>query len=254
MPPTPSPSPTGTAEPSVIDVVAYLPLIVAAIGLTGLLIAAAWSARSAIIVRLLDSQRDTSQRFAEFQHEAVAAMNELAVAMSRYIAQPGDIAAIAEEVAQRRPPGAQSVTISLGDTAQERVRVATDRWRLTLARAHEFSGQPLSDALSAVDSQREVVVNRMNAKQWDDARDANERMLSHEIRQAYRRLQIVAMEYQIASAQLLRTRLLRRYLRRWEQHMQNERQRGEDMIADYEREMSAAPSAAPDLPLDDRTP
>lgn len=252
MPPSPTPVPT-TAAIGAIDVVSYLPLIVAVIGLSGLLVAAAWSARSAIIVRLLDSQRDTSQRFALFQQETVASMNELAMSMSRYIEQPSDLAAIANEVVRRRPPGAASVTVSLNDTTQERVRAATDRWRLTLARAHEFSGQGLSDALSAVDSQREIVVNRMNAKQWDEAREANQRMLSHETRQAYRRLQVVAMEYQIASAQLLRTRVLRLYLRRWERYMDGERARGEQMIADYERDVDAAVPTQPDLSFSDGT-
>lgn len=46
----------------VINVDAYLPLGVAVTGLTTLLIAATWSARTAILVRLLDSQLDTSQR------------------------------------------------------------------------------------------------------------------------------------------------------------------------------------------------
>lgn len=242
---TPTPEPSAASSAGVIDFVAYLPLVVGIIGLAGLLVAAAWAARSAIIVRLMDSQRDVAQVFTAFQQDAVSSMNELAISMSRYIEQPNDLAALAEEVATRQPPGAQSVTIDLSNTARERVRAATDLWRLTLARAHAFGGQSLNDALSAVDRQREVVVNLMNAEDWDAARAANDQLRSHENRQAYRRLQIIAMEHQIATAQLLRRRSLRLYLRKWEKHMMGERTRGEQMITDAQRKHTESGAVHP---------
>ncbi len=139
MTPTPTET-TGATSSAAVDLIAYLPLIVAVIGLAGLLVAAAWAARSAILVRLLDTNQQAAERFTVFQQNAVAAMNELGVSLARYAERPNDLAAAVREAAENRPAGATSVTISLDDAAAERVRLATDAWRLCLAQAHAFGG------------------------------------------------------------------------------------------------------------------
>ena len=82
MTPTPTET-TGATSSAAVDLIAYLPLIVAVIGLAGLLVAAAWAARSAILVRLLDTNQQAAERFTVFQQNAVAAMNELGVSLAR---------------------------------------------------------------------------------------------------------------------------------------------------------------------------
>lgn len=249
MTPTPTET-TGATSSAAVDLIAYLPLIVAVIGLAGLLVAAAWAARSAILVRLLDTNQQAAERFTVFQQNAVAAMNELGVSLARYAERPNDLAAAVREAAENRPAGATSVTISLDDAAAERVRLATDAWRLCLAQAHAFGGQGLADALAAVDRRRESAVQHLNAKRWDEAREAITTLREHDVRQAYRRLQIMGVHGQIGAAQLLRTWSLRNYLRRWEGHLQAEAKRGETMIDDAEREHAAKveqpPSPEPD--------
>jgi hypothetical protein len=244
---TPQPSTTG-ATSSVIDLAAFLPLLVAVIGLAGLLVAAAWAARSAIMVRLLDANQQYAQRFGVFQQSTVAAMNELGLSMAHYAEHPADLAAAVNEAAARRPPGTKEITLTLDDAAAERVRVATDAWRLALAEAHGFADQKLDRALAAVDVQREAVVQHLNAKRYDEARDAVEQLREHQVRQAYRRLQIVGVRLQVGSIQLLRTRSLRGYLKRAEDHLQAELARGENLISDVEeaRSIKGGETNAPD--------
>ncbi|APZ34774.1 hypothetical protein BOH66_11360 [Microbacterium aurum] len=224
---------------SAFDLAALIPLG-AVLSLIGVLIAAAWAARSAMIVRLLDSQRAAADRFAAYQQDAVAAINELGLSMARYIEQAQDAvkrgAADAIKAAPEPAPDQIKFDVSLDPEWQARVTRATDAWRLILARGHAFAGNGVHDALAAVDEQRAVVVGHLNKHRFGDAKSAVDRLREYESRQVYRRLQVVALEREVTMMRLVQTRRLRREMKRAEAFAIEQLQRGEQMIADAERE------------------
>lgn len=224
---------TDAADDAVIafDFAALIPLG-AVLSLIGVLVAAAWAARSAMIVRLLDSQRAGAERFAVFQQDAAAAIGELGISMARFIEQIRD----AVRAAKRANPDATNITPEIDPEWRARVERATDAWRLVLARGQAFAGNGVHEALAAVDAQRAVAVDHMNAFRGREAWDAVEQMREYEARQVYRRLQIVALEREIAMMRLVQTRRLRREMKRAEAFAVEQLERGEQMIADAERE------------------
>jgi len=228
---------TGSAA-SAFDLAALIPLG-AVLSLIGVLVAAAWAARSAMIVRLLDSQRAAADRFAVFQQDAVAAINELGLSMARYIEQAQDAvnrgAADAIKAAPEPAPEQIKFDVRLDPEWQARVTRATDAWRLILARGHAFAGNGVHDALSAVDEQRAVVVEYLNKHRFGDAKTAADQLREYESRQVYRRLQVVALEREVVMMRLVQTRRLRREMKRAVAFAIEQLERGEQMIADAER-------------------
>ncbi len=212
----------------------------AVLSLIGVLVAAAWAARSAMIVRLLDSQRAAADRFAVFQQDAVAAVNELGLSMARYVEQAQDaVKRGAIEAAKTNPEPATGqirFDVSLDPEWQARVTRATDAWRLVLARGHAFAGNGVHEALTAVDEQRAVVVGHLNEHRFSDAKAAADQLRGYEARQVYRRLQVVALAREVAMMRLVQTRRLRREMKRVEAFAVEQLERGEQMIADAERE------------------
>lgn len=226
-------------DANAFDLAALIPLG-AVLSLIGVLVAAAWAARSAMIVRLLDSQRAAADRFAVFQQDAVAAVNELGLSMARYVEQAqGAVTRGAVEAVKATPePTSDPIKfdVRLDPEWQARIVRATDAWRLILARGHAFAGNGVHDALTAVDEQRAVVVGHLNERRFSDANDAADQLRGYEARQVYRRLQVVALEREVAMMRLVQTRRLRREMKRVEAFAVEQLERGEQMIADAERE------------------
>jgi hypothetical protein len=193
-----------------------------------------------MIVRLLDSQRAAAERFAAFQQEAVAAVNELGLSMARYVEQAqGAVTRGAIEAVEATPePTSDPIKfdVRLDPEWQARVVRATDAWRLVLARAHAFAGNGVHDALTAVDEQRAVVIGHLNEHRFSEAKEAADQLRGYESRQVYRRLQVVALEREVAMMRLVQTRRLRRDMGRAEAFTIEQLERGQQMIADAERE------------------
>lgn len=221
------------------DFAALIPLG-AVLSLIGVLVAAAWAARSAMIVRLLDAQRAGAERFAVFQQDAIAAINELGLSMARYAEQAQDAVArgAANAIQSAREPAHGSIKfdVRLDPEWEARVVRATDAWRLILAQQHAYAGNGVHEALHAIDEQRAVVVDFLNGHRFAEARGAADQLRGYEARQAYRRLQIVSLEREVAMMRLVQTRRLRRDLGRAEAFAIEQLERGEQMIADAERE------------------
>ncbi len=234
---------------SAFDFAALIPLG-AVLSLIGVLVAAAWAARSAMIVRLLDSQRAGADRFAVFQQDAVAALNELGASMGRYAEQAQDAvkrgAAEAVRASPMPTPGQVKFSVHIDPEWHTRVARATDAWRLILARAHAFAGGGVHDALTAVDVQRSVIVDLLNDHEFDKAKDATHQFREHEARQAYRRLQVAALEREVAMIRLVQTRRLRRELRKVEAFAIEQLKHGESMIAAAERAHGGGVKRQPD--------
>lgn len=214
---------------SAFDFAALIPLG-AVLSLIGVLVAAAWAARSAMIVRLLDSQRAGAERFAVFQQDAAAAIGELGISMARFVERTRD----AVRAAKKANPGATEITPEIDPEWGARVERATDAWRLVLARGQAFAGHGVHGALAAVDVQRALAIEHMNAYRGREAWDAVEQMREHEARQVYRRLQVAALEREIAMMRLVQTRRLRREMKRAEAFAIEQLKHGEQMIADAE--------------------
>lgn len=197
-----------------------------------------------MIVRLLDAQRAGAERFAVFQQDAVAAINELGFSMARYAEQAQDaVARGAAQAMQVAPePASESIKfdVRLDPEWQARVVRATDAWRLTLAQQHAYAGNGVHEALHAIDEQRAVVVDLLNAHRFTDGRAAAEQLRDYEARQAYRRLQIVALEREAAMMRLVQTRRLRRELKRTEAFVIDQLKQGEKLIEDAEHEHAAS--------------
>jgi len=225
------------------DLAALIPLG-AVLSLIGVLVAAAWAARSAMIVRLLDAQRAGAERFAVFQQDAVAAINELGLSMARYAEQAQDAvargAAQAIQAAQEPASGSIKFDVRLDTEWQARVVRATDAWRLILAQQHAYAGNGVHEALHAIDEQRAVVVDLLNAHRFTDARAAADQLRGYEARQAYRRLQIVALEREAVMMRLVQTRRLRREMKRTEAFVIDQLKQGEKLIEDAEHEQAAS--------------
>lgn len=215
---------------SAFDFAALIPLG-AVLSVIGVLIAAVWAARSAMIVRLLDSQRAGAERFAVFQQDAAAAIGELGISMARFVERTRD----AVRAAKKANPGATEITPEIDPEWGARVERATDAWRLVLARGQAFAGNGVHEALAAVDVQRALAIEHMNAYRGREAWDAVEQMREYEARQVYRRLQVAALEREIAMMRLVQTRRLRREMKRAEAFAVEQLERGEQMIADAER-------------------
>lgn len=224
---------------SAFDFAALIPLG-AVLSLIGVLIAAAWAARSAMIVRLLDSQRAAADRFATYQQDAVAAINELGLSMARYIEQAQDAVkrGVADAIKTAPEPAPDQIRfdVRLDPEWQARVTRATDAWRLILARGHAFAGNGVHDVLTAVDEQRAVVVGHLNKHRFSEAKTAADQLREYESRQVYRRLQVVALEREVMMMRLVQTRRLRREMKRAEAFAIEQLKRGEQMISDAERE------------------
>lgn len=240
---------TADSAASAFELAALIP-IGAVVSLIGVLVAAAWAARSAMIVRLLDAQRAGADRFAVFQQDAVAAINELGLSMARYAEQAQDSvargAAQAIQAAPEPASGSIKFDVRLDPEWQARVVRATDAWRLILAQQHAYAGNGVHEALHAIDEQRAVVVDLLNAHRFADARAAADQLRGYEARQAYRRLQIVALERDVAMMRLVQTRWLRREIKRTKAFAIEQLERGENLIEDAKSEQQRRADAGTD--------
>ena len=214
---TPTPSPTETA--SVVSWVQYIPLIVAAVGLGGLLIGAVVASRAQIVVRLLANRHEKSLRFAEFQTNVVAAVTELCVALAIYIGQLKrwiETLAI-ENVARQR--GENPSPSSLDGSHLERVKKAQAKWMLARAQSHAFPDQEVKWALDAFEHQLGEVLDATRQMRFAAAQEAAVELQSEQASQIYRTLQLRLLKDENGSVELMRARSLRRYLNKWSAHL-----------------------------------
>lgn len=217
-----------------------VPIAVAVVGLVGLAVAAWIASRSAIRVRIVDMLREEGEVVRAFQVRTVSAVNEVLIAMGQVHlslkAKLDQIAGDAQARAQNGGAVRVNVTIELHHDPEQlqRVRTATAEWRAVLAESQYHSDQQLANALQAWDEQRERVVlalNREDMRDLETAGEALDRLGEVETRQLYRVLQVRKVQSTLSVAHALGVWGLHRYSVKWVEHLRNQIQKGNDLIA-----------------------
>lgn len=211
---------------------AVMPLVVAVVGVIAVAVGAGLAARSALRVRLIDSEREDARDHRDFQIRAVAAVNALGTASAHVIrARLAFVRARHDEAqAQLLATGVTApITVDKqsGISPKEDARVAasTEEWRSILAEGHAFASAGTGDALQAFDQRRAELVSAVNAatvqsKFADVIRGLEaadlicEDLRSHYAKQIYRNLQVEKVAGSARVFQLAHVRRLRTFTKR----------------------------------------
>lgn len=224
------PATTGSVDPwtSALPTVA-----VAVIGVIGLAFAAWIAARSALRIRLIDLGRADIEDNRDFLARAVAAANELGIAMSRVIdaheRNINDALATATQAVKESglPPGG-TIQVQFRSEPDPEVMArearALDAWRAAIAEGHYHADTELSRAFTAYDVQRSKAVEAINSitdrAHIGVARDELKRLREQQGRQLYRALQRSKLISRNYVAHLAKVWRVRRFARQWSSHLE----------------------------------
>ena len=214
-----------------------LPVAIAAVGLLGVFGAAFIAARSAVVVRLIDSNRAIAEEHRAFQRLVVNAVNELALAQGQWMLA---IKAAIELAIASVKPGQTKIDLSVPDGGHtSRIESATVKWREAMAEAHLYADEETVHAMEAYDARRAVVVEALNKHQIETAERENNLLLEYDARQIYRLLQITKVKTELAFIGPMRAIRFRKALRNVHEDLVKQHNRAvefyNDAEADYER-------------------
>ncbi|NHI17257.1 hypothetical protein [Microbacterium excoecariae] len=196
----------------------FLPAI---FGVVGIMFGGWMTARTSLRLRLIEVQEDESSEFRQFRVRTITAVNELGIATSRLVQDWGSVLdqirqALPDDSSPESMPQAVKISIrSASDALSERVKIATEAWRVTLSEAQVHADVEVSNKIIEIDNTRAKIVDAFNSVQTDQNLEVARAGLRNVtkldtyfrevlMRELYREMQLqdakfVARRYQLAS-------------------------------------------------------
>lgn len=241
------------AQPTDIWNSAQPTVLVALIGIVGLLLAAWLASRSALRVRLIDLAVADEREAAAYHVRTIAAVNELGIVTALVYAAYRDSikAAVLAAREEAKTSGNEAalhapLAIALKPALESRNAAATTAWRTALAEGHYYANPELSQVLQAYDRQRAVVVDALNEINDPAGLEKVERELElwreHYGRQLYRHLQIAKIHGRFGIAHLAQVRRLRGWAKDWRTALLGESNKGGQLIDEADAKFESGPT------------
>ena len=188
-----------------------LPIFIAALGLAGVFGASLLSARSALRVRVYDTNKAEADEFGRFRAEIVSAHDEQLAAYLNLLGELRQARMIA--LSESEDDSSVAHVFEHSSESMSRIENARTAWRAARAKSHIFMDQPLNDALAELESRRNAVVRALNS--GDDVASTLEldKMRNQEGLQLFRHLQVADFRRAKALSEILTVVRLRRNLK-----------------------------------------